>query len=144
MIGLTLRAAKSGFFDRQRVLTATTAAERRILSRFGAFVRQRARTSIRPRARPSPPGQPPSSHVGLLRRHLYFSWDATQRSVVVGPVRLNQRNGEAPRLLEYGGTAVRHHGNRAVIARYLPRPYMAPAFQAELTRLPPHWRNSIR
>ena len=49
MIGMKLKAAKGLFFDRGAVLRATTAAERRVLSRFGAFVRQRARTSIRQR-----------------------------------------------------------------------------------------------
>lgn len=144
MIGMSFTAAQSGFFDRQRVFDATTRAERRVLSRFGAFVRQRARTSIRRRALPSPPGQPPSSHVGLLRRHLYFAWDGTQHSVVIGPVHLNQRQGDAPRLLEDGGTVTRLRGNRSVLLRYPPRPYMRPAFQAELTRLPPRWRTSIR
>ncbi len=144
MIGLTLKQAKAGFFDRAVVQNATTVAERKVLSRFGAFVRQRAKTSIRPRANPSPPGSPPSSHVGLLRQHLYFAWDRDRRSVVIGPVRLNKGQGDTPPLLEYGGTAMRRRWGRSYLAHYRPRPFMRPAFDAEVPRLPPHWRNSIR
>lgn len=145
MIQLTLRQAQAGFFDRARVQHATTDAERWVLSRFGAFVRQRARTSMRRRKDPAPPGQPPSAHVGLLRQHLYFAWDQDHRSVVIGPVRLNQRQAaEAPPLLEYGGTAMRSRWGRTYLARYQLRPYMRPAFAAEQSRLPPLWRNSIR
>jgi hypothetical protein len=144
MIGLTLKQAKAGFFDRAAVLSATSIAERKVLSRFGAFVRQRAKTSIRPRKDSSAPGSPPSSHVGLLRQHLYFAWDRDRRSVVIGPVRLNKGQGDAPMLLEYGGTATRSRWGRSYLAHYRARPFMRPAFDAELPRLPPQWRNSIR
>ena len=58
MFSLTLSDAKHAFFDRAGVLAATTATERAVLSRFGAFVRQRARTSIRSRKTTSRPGSP--------------------------------------------------------------------------------------
>jgi hypothetical protein len=38
---------KSMFFDRQAVISALDAAARVVLSKFGAFVRQAARSSIR-------------------------------------------------------------------------------------------------
>ncbi|MBA3936830.1 MAG: hypothetical protein H0X38_05160 [Planctomycetes bacterium] len=144
MLALRLDQAKRLFFDRAGVMQATTAAERQVLSRFGAFVRQRARTSIRPRRGTSQPGQPPFSHVGLLRTGILFAFDPERRSVVIGAVRLNQRGGEAPRLLEHGGTAWRavHGTERAV--RYRARPFMAPAFAAELARMPPLWKDSLR
>jgi len=56
------------FFDRQAVISKVDAATRRVLSRFGAFVRQRAKSSIRKRRNPAPPGSPPSSHTGLLKK----------------------------------------------------------------------------
>ncbi len=144
MIGMRLAQAKTGFFDRAAVQNATTKAERKVLSRFGAFVRQRARTSMRRRKDPAPPGQPPSAHVGLLRQHLYFAWDAQRRSVVIGPVLLNQKQGNVPPLLEYGGPTVLVRWGRARRITIAPRPYMAPAFAAELPSLSPLWRNSIR
>jgi hypothetical protein len=145
MFGVRLRQAKAGFFDRAAVMHATTRAERRVLSRFGAFVRTRARTSIRERQRPSPPGSPPSSHVGLLKRFILFSYDPARHGVVIGPTRINAKTGgDAPPLLEYGGTAVRERWGRRRSVRYLPRPFMHPAYMAEMARLPPLWRNSIR
>ncbi len=144
MIGMRINQAKAGFFDRAAVMNSTTAAERKVLSRFGAFVRQRARSSMKRRKDPAPPGQPPSSHVGLLRQHLYFAWDAARRSVVIGPVVLNQKRGDAPPLLEYGGPAVRVRYGQQRRVMYAPRPYMRPAFAAEQASLPALWRNSIR
>jgi len=144
MLGMRINQAKAGFFDRAAVMNATTRAERTVLSRFGAFVRQRARTSMKRRKEPSPPGKPPGVQVGLLKQHLYFAWDGVRRSVVIGPARLNQKAGEVPPTLEYGGPAVvvrRGQARRVMIA---PRPYMRPAFAAEQKSLPPLWRNSIR
>lgn len=144
MIGLRLDQAKALFFDRQRVLAATERAERQVLSRFGAFVRQRARTSIRPRKGSSPAGAPPYSHVGLLRRNIFFAFEPFRRSVVIGPVLLNAKSGDVPRLLEHGGVAPRRRGGRLVPTVYRPRPYMRPAFEAEQQKLPNLWKNSIR
>jgi hypothetical protein len=145
MFGMRLRQMKAGFFDRVAVMHATTRAERQVLSRFGAFVRTRARTSIRSRKATSRPGSPPSSHMGLLKQFIFFSYDPARRGVVIGPMRLNARTGgDAPQLLEYGGTAVRERWGRRRSVRYLPRPFMHPAYMAELARLPPLWRNSIR
>jgi len=44
---ITFRAAKSNFFDRAKVVRAVNRARRKALSRVGAFVRTRARRSIR-------------------------------------------------------------------------------------------------
>ena len=144
MIGLRIRQLRAGFFDRAVVLQATTAAERRVLSRFGAFVRQRARSSMRPRATPSAPGQPPSVHVGLLRQHLYFAWDAQQRSVVIGPALLNRGSRDTAQVLEYGGSAVRRRWGHPRRVLYAARPFMGPAFAAEEHALPTLWRNALR
>ena len=145
MFGLRPSEAQRAFFDRAGVIAALTAAERRVLSRFGAFVRQRARTSIRTRKAVSAPGSPPSSHVGLLKQFIWFAYDPSHRSVVIGPVRLNAKNsGDAPRLLEYGGAATRLRRGRMVRMNYQPRPFMRPAFERELSQMPPLWRDSIR
>jgi len=49
------------FFDSKKVVSATDRATRRVLSRFGAFVRRTAKQSIRKRKKVSQPGSPPSS-----------------------------------------------------------------------------------
>lgn len=135
---------KSLFFDRQAVIGAVDKATRKVLSKFGAFVRTGARHSIRPRKKISAPGSPPSSHVGLLRRLIYFGYDPARRSVVIGPTPLN-RTAEAPPLLEYGGRRkFKDARGKQRRAFYRPRPFMGPAFDREKPKLPAMWAGSIR
>ena len=104
----------------------TDKATRRVLSKFGAFVRTRARTSIRRRKAASAAGSPPSSHTGLLRRWILFGYDAGSRSVVIGPAKLGGAKGSnAPAALEYGGPATNAKGRAIQIGA---RPFMRPAF----------------
>lgn len=112
------------------------------MSKFGAFVRQTAKTSIRKRKAVSEPGQPPSSHTGLLKRNIFFVFSPETRSVVIGPILLNQRT-DAPRLLEHGDTVVRRRRNRRVRMTYEARPFMGPAFEREQQQLPALWKNSV-
>jgi len=93
------------FFDAPRVKRAVDAATHQALSRAGAFIRQGAKTSIRKRRGISRAGEPPHSHAGHLRRLIFFGYDPVTESVVIGPMPF--RKGEAPHLLEYGGTVVR-------------------------------------
>lgn len=133
------------FFDRRAVTSKVDKATRRVLSRFGAFVRRTAKSSIRKRKNPSPPGQPPSSHTGLLKKFIFFGYVPQERSVVIGPVRLSQNNrGEAPSLLEYGGfgQVVQYGKKRNAFIRE--RPFMGPAFEKEKPQLPSMWKDSIR
>ena len=144
MLGVNLDKAKSMFFDRKAVLGAVDRATRAVLSKFGAFVRTTARHSIRKRKAVSQPGQPPSSHVGLLKRLLFFGYDTTRRSVVIGPTPL-RGEAQAPPLLEYGGRARRKdRRGKTVAAKYRPRPFMGPALEKERPKLPGLWANSVK
>ncbi len=135
---------KKMFFDRKAVVGAVDRATRKVLSKFGAFVRTTARHSIRKRKAISAPGQPPSSHVGLLRNLIYFGYDASRQSVVIGPTPLHG-TAEAPPLLEYGGRARRkNRKGRMVTATYRPRAFMGPAFEQEKPKLPAMWAGSVR
>jgi hypothetical protein len=174
MLGMNLNAAKSRFFDSPIVKQAVDQTTRRVLSRFGAFVRTRARSSIRKRKGASQPGSPPSSHAGTLRRFLYFAFDVRRRSVIIGPAATNQvffdgdgkpTSGTVPQVLEEGGeiqvlewfrngawTRADLRSRRRLAERQTrlrkvkiaARPYMGPAFQAELPRADELWRNSVR
>lgn len=152
---ITIQAAKNNFFDRKVVIDAVDRATLRVLSKFGAFVRRRAKSSIRKRKKASKPGQPPSSHVGLLKDLIFFAWDSSAKQVVIGPTLINRPTG-APETLEYGGDAelptsqFRTRGGKVRFERTTkrihiqPRPYMNPALQAELPGLPAMWANSVR
>ena len=149
MFGMKLHQAKSAFFDRAKVQRAMDAGTRRVLSKFGAYVRTTARSSIRWRRRVSRPGEPPSSHVGILRRLILFGYDAARQSVVIGPARINQRSAYAshtvPEVLEYGATVqARDRGGPGRTLRYKARPFIGPAYEKELPGLSAMWRDSVR
>jgi len=133
-----LKQAKSAFFDRKAVTDAIDAGTRKVLSKFGAFVRTRARSSIRTRKKSSPPGQPPSSHAGDLKRLIFFAYDAVSKSLIVGPIPF--RKGEAPRLLEHGGTTTVKTRSGSKVKHYRGNPFMEPAAKAEL----PGFRDLLR
>ena len=143
-VGVRLSQAKRLFFDRQQVLSKVSRAERRVLSRFGAYVRQDARQRIRRRKRPSQPQESPTNQTGLLKRHIYFMFDQHRRSVIIGPARLSTGS-DAPATLEYGGaTIVENPDGQPVRVTIEERPYMGPAFRQELPKLPAMWRDSVR
>jgi hypothetical protein len=162
-IGFRLPQAKALFFDRAAVTSQIDPASRRVLSKFGAYVRRSARSSIRQvkkkppaapaadgkkrRGRPavttSAPGKPPLSHTGLLRDNIFFFFDRSRRSVVIGPIRLN-KPGIAPESLEYGGDVPVFVKKKQVgTVKIAARPFMGPAFRANEPKLPEMWRNAI-
>ena len=116
---------KRMFFDSPAVVRRVDKRTRRVFSRFGAYVRQTARQSIRKPHRKLAPGEklkrdrqgryigakprysrqgdPPFDQTGLLKRYIYFGYDLRQRSVVIGPEKLTGPVSEtAPHALEFG------------------------------------------
>ena len=159
MIGVTVREAKAGFFDRQAVIAAVGRANVLALSKAGAYIRRSAKGLIRSggkKGKVSLPGEPPRSHVGSLRDLIFFSWDARTRSVVVGPALFKQSpdaaspvSGTVPSVLEHGGQIIvkrlaRKFGSRSPIVTIAPRPYMLPALNKNLDVLPPMWMGSVK
>lgn len=161
-----IKSATRFFLDRAEVKDAVDRGTRVALSKFGAFVRRRSRSSIRKRKAISQPGQPPTNREGSLRRLIFFAFDPEAKSVVIGPVPFKQ--GKAPALLEYGGT-VPGNGRVIFITRepgrdnrgqfvtrgrqrlvlngdlvYRPRPFMQPAYEAELPKAPDLFKDRIR
>lgn len=122
------------FFDEPAVIKATTKAERRVMSRIGAFIRTTARRSFgrkTKKPKPSKPGDPPRSRTGFLKRGIFFAYDPRARAVEIGPIR-GGKPGEATTALEHGSADIEA------------RPYMGPALVKELPKLPGMWRNAIR
>ncbi len=148
MFGLKLNEAKSMFFDSRKVLSSTDKTKRRILSKFGAYVRRTARSSIRKRKKVSPPGKPPTNRTGFLKRFIYFGYDTAHQSVVIGPVRLNSKVGDAPQALELGGKSTVVSGlkkkRKKKTISIAARPFIRPAMEKELPKLPQMWRGSIK
>lgn len=123
---------KQFFFDREVVARAVGRGGVKALARFGAIVRRTAQTSMRYRKGASSPGSPPSAHKSkrlaglkklgrakhngaLLRELLFFAFDPSTRTVVVGPVGFKGSRGTPiPHLHEFGGT--RQAGKGEVMA----------------------------
>ena len=143
---------KDMFFDRAKVRRAAGKAKLRVLGRAGAKVRKIARSSMRKRKGPAPPGQPPHVHKGTLKRLLLFGYDRVHETVLVGSVGLGKA--EAPGLQEFGGKAKRvrlvrpsRRGNRerrkvTVVGKR--RPYMRPALEKVAPELPRMWRCAVK
>lgn len=136
-------ALKKNFFDAEGVKAKVDPARRRVMGRMGAFVRTRARSSIRPRRASAPPGKPPSSHAGQLRL-IFFAYDPGTDSVVVGPVPFRGKS-DVPGLLERGGDTTRRTpggGSRRV--HYAGNPFMGPAGRAEAPKFTSQLRGMVR
>lgn len=140
---MKLVEVKKLFFDKAAVTSRLDPAKKRALSKFGAFVRQRSRTSMRTRPGASAPGSPPHAHTKKLRDAILFAYDPGNESVVIGPHRAD-KTGEGARVQEEGGVlrVGRVRGGRAL--RYPARPYMRPAFLAELPRAAEQLKGVLR
>lgn len=97
----------------------------------------------------APEGKPPRSVLGLLKQFLFFVWDPTSRSCVIGPAKLNQKGDDVPEALEKGGTVRVISGprsNRRVVrtVKIAPHPYMGPALEKEAPNLAGQWADSVK
>ena len=150
------------FFDKPAVTHAVDGAARRVLSKFGAFVRRTARQSIRkPRRKPvgelseserrkytktgyrpfasSKPGDPPRTPTKRLRKSILFGYDRAERSVSIGPAKFDSK--DVPGTIEHSGPT-RLPGGR--VANIEARPFMGPALDKEEPKLESMWRDSVR
>jgi len=168
---ITMRM-KDVFFDRAAVKNRMTKANCKALSKAGAFIRRRARSSLRRRKKPSPPGQPPSVHTNdrvATLKNILFAYDPHSESLVVGPVKLNQKallgpqlaGATVPQIHEFGARVKIREvkvgrgwrtGKRRVrpgqpvrvrAAVYAERPFMGPALEAEKDHIPDAWSGGV-
>lgn len=134
------------FFDSPAVTGAVSKTELAYLKRYGAYARKVAQRSMRSRKKPSSAGDPPSAHgAKLLKRFLFFSFDPSTRSVVVGPAQLSGRIKRLgiPRIMEEGGMSPAGPiGSATVYVR--PRPYMLPAKRSADAAIPASLRDSVK
>lgn len=81
----------------------------------------------------STPGSPPRNQTGRLRDNIFFSLDVQRESVVIGPALISAVGEDVPEILEYGGlTTITAGPNEGHRRRIEPRPFMHPAFDANL------------
>lgn len=150
VIQLKVDQAKSLFLDRPEVIDAVNRAELAGLRRGGAIIRSEAQKLIRSprskkqRTKAKPPGNPPISRVGTLRKLIFFAWDRATRSVVVGPVLSNSPTG-APERLEHGGVVFKPRKTKPPRRMvYRGHPYMKPGLAKALPDLPKQFRDTFK
>ena len=111
------------------------AVDTSVLETFGdaaRLTRAIARRSIRERSGTNyaRPGQPPKTRFGGLKKSILYDLDKKREEAIIGPA--FSRMGEAAAAHEKGGM---FRGRR-----YDARPYMWPAFEKIIPRLPRIWR----
>jgi hypothetical protein len=145
---MSIKSLQRFFFDSAAVIRAADKQTRGVLSKFGAFVRRTARSSIRKAKKPAPAGKPPHGHgAQLLKKFLFFAYDPAKKSVIIGPAKLGGTIGDAPRALEHGGQSEATRTIRVGRSKYratrkvtiAPHPYMGPAVAKESRTLPDLW-----
>ena len=158
-IGYTM----SLFFDKKQVIDQIGKANAKGMSKAGSFIRQRARSSLRKRKKPSAAGSPPSRHGSdASLRQIQFYYDTASQSLIVGPilirtstdyygpqlgsttvpelhefcksVTIRERLTAMDQWVAWGSTPDPRPGRTRVRrATYPARPYMGPALKAEIT-----------
>ncbi len=125
--------------DRKALDKAARKSAITTLPRAGALIRAIARNSLgrkkgkTSKERASAPGQPPNTR-GLLRRSIRFELINNKTGVIIGPdANLISNAGKAH---EFGGRFRREV--------YPKRPFMGPALEKALPKLPRLWAKSVR
>ena len=146
---------KAEFENTQRILDRMGQVAKRAIMGQGGYIRKTAVNSIKTIDGPSAPGSPPHNHRtfhgkrGALKNLLFFKWDDSSSSLVVGPELLPSMPTAPtiPEILESGGTEMATvksgmvwQNKQITIA---PRPYMSPALQSSQQRLPEFWAKSL-
>ena len=103
----------------------------------GASIRKSAAASlirVANKRKASSPGSPPHTHKGVfLKRSIRFAKLPNNKGVIVGPM--------ASMVGDAG--AVHEFGERRETASYPARPFMGPALDENLSRMPRFWRGTV-
>ena len=119
-------------FDEDGLVARIARAGREILRRAGAYVRRVAQRKVVTSPKASPPGSPPHSRKGLLKRAILFGSDGDS-SVLVGP---GFNLGPSMAAHEFGGKYRRE--------RYPKRPLMGPALKESAPHVAKMWKDAVK
>ena len=121
-------------FDEDGLVARVAKASLAVLRRMGAYVRRAAQHKVRSSEKPSPPGTPPHSKTGALKRGILFGVDRRTNSVVVGPS------------VRFVGTSMQAHefGGGYKRERYPKRPLMGPSLRESAPHLAKMWENAVK
>ena len=117
-----------------RILADARFASIRSLADAGAFVMRLARATIIKSKKASPPGQPPRTRRGAMRRAIRYEVENSRQVAVIGPSA--EVVGISGIAHEFGGS---FRGDM-----YPDRPFMGPALERGQDKLADFWASSIR
>ena len=121
-------------FDEDGLVARVAKASLAVLRRMGAYVRRAAQHKVRSSEKPSPPGTPPHSKTGALKRGILFGVEKRRPSVAIGPS--ERFVGESMSAHEFGG--------RYRKERYPKRPLMGPTLKESAPRLSRLWEDAVK
>jgi hypothetical protein len=159
---LSITQSKQAFFDRAAVTRNIDKTTARAFVKIGSLGRRIERNMIRYSPNPSKSGKPPHAHGSnsLLKEKIFFVYDATNKSVVIGPALINGAKSippgkTVPEVLEFGGTIVfprstwvtesatsgrlRRRIVESVTRQMQPRPFAAPTMEILETKYQKLW-----
>ena len=123
--------------DTDKVSKVETKAARYVLQKAGYAIRIAAAASIEKSRSYSKPGEPPHTRKGQLAKSLWYSVEGSE-SVVIGP--RESIVGSHMEIHEFGGT---YEVRKGVMATYPARPFMGPALEKNLDKIPAFWSAEI-
>jgi len=121
-------------FDSDAVKNAIRKGAVKSLRQAGAYVRKAARHAVRRASGASPPGTPPHTRRGLLKRSILFGVEPRRLAVVIGPA--YQFVGISMTAHEFGGKYRRRD--------YPKRPLMGPTLQKTAPQISKMWADSVK
>lgn len=134
MIGMALKTKASTRGEFKKLYKRAKKGGVKSLAGAAALIRTTARRSIRKRKNLGPPGKPPRTKFGQLRRAIFFSVDKPRQVAVIGPS--YDGVGRSGAAHEYGG---RYKGRK-----YPKRPFMGPALEKSQDKLPKMFRGILK
>lgn len=139
-VGMSATVDDRGF---QILGSAADKATKTYLYQAASYVRTTIRRSLgRKSKKGSPPGQPPRSQTGQLKRSILFVVE--QHGAVIGAATGFGKSGTAAKSLEHGGPSkifVKGGGTRT--ANYEPRPFAAPGLTKSVPKLGSMWTDAV-
>ena len=170
MLSVQIQGVKSSFFS-EEIEKRVKKGVAKSLSKCGAFVRTAAKSSLKyvgKKGKAASPGSPPKVHrtnsfkrtttnrktgvsvtrqVSPLKELLFFAFDPSRESVVVGPMEYKtakSRSYKVPAILESGGTVSgRTPAGKPFTARYRAFPTMKPALDKEMPKFQQQFKNMM-
>lgn len=120
-------------FEEKTLLAKVAKASVDILKRMGAYVRTVARRKVKSSDKPSPPGSPPHSKTGALKKGILFGLEKKNSSVLIGPS--DRFVGASASAHEFGGKYKKE--------RYPKRPLMGPSLKESIPQLTKLWQDAV-